>query len=186
MNVMISGIYNYLLMKGLICCKSYLFLIMKAEEDYIKVNRVDAFVYPLDGLPVMVCYLEDGREFNLFYVPIEIVIAINKIKKQYEEDSILSDKRETIFDILSFIPEVTEEISKHVNKVTIDDISGSVYIATIELKFDGVIIQKRMIPSHAIYLALISNKPIYVKKSLVDEQEKERKKGEGGEEEEKK
>ncbi|ARM77106.1 bifunctional nuclease family protein [Acidianus manzaensis] len=147
------------------------------ERGYIKVNKVDAFIYPLDGLPVMVCYLDDGREFNLFYVPVEIVIAINKLKKQTEEDSILNDKRENIFDILAFIPEVTDELSKHINKVIIDDISGSLYIATIELKFDGVIIQKRMIPSHAIYLALISNKPIYVRKTLVDDQEKERKQG---------
>ncbi|AWR97193.1 bifunctional nuclease family protein [Acidianus sulfidivorans JP7] len=149
------------------------------EKGYIKVNKVDAFIYPLDGLPVMVCYLDDGREFNLFYVPVEIVIAINKLKKQVEEDNILNDKRENVFDILAFIPEITEELNKHINKVIIDDISGSLYIATIELKFDGVIIQKRMIPSHAIYLALIANKPIYVRKSLVDEQEKERKQGEG-------
>lgn len=157
---------------------------MSAEEnkEYVKVNKVDAFIYPLDGIPVLVCYLDDGREFNLFYVPVEIVIAINKLKKQMEEDTILNDKRENIFDILAFIPEVTEELSKHINKVTIDDIYGSVYIATIELKFDGVIIQKRMIPSHAIYLALISNKPIYVRKTLVDQQEKERKRREGEEE----
>ncbi|WP_371810365.1 bifunctional nuclease family protein [Acidianus sp. RZ1] len=156
-----------------------------AEDEYVKVDRVDAFIYPIDGLPVMVCYLEDGREFNLFYVPVEIVMAINKLKKQVssEEENIFTNNRETIYDILSFIPEVADEISRHINKVTIDDISGSIYIATIELKFDGVIIQKRMIPSHAIFLATISNKPVFVKRDLVDDQEKERRKG--GEEEKK-
>ncbi|MCI2415527.1 MAG: DUF151 domain-containing protein [Candidatus Aramenus sp.] len=146
---------------------------MSEQSDYIRVNNVDAFFYPLNGVTVIVCYLEDGREFNLFYVPAEIVLAINKIKKQSEE-SISLDKRETIYDILSFVPEISEELAKHINKVVIDDMIDTVYVATVELKFDGVIIQKRMIPSHAIYLALITNKPIFVKRKLVEEQERDR------------
>lgn len=146
---------------------------MSEQNEYVKVNNVDAFFYPINGISVIVCYLEDGREFDLFYVPAEVVLAINKIKKQTEENISL-DKRETIYDVISFVPEVTEELSKHINKVIIDDIMDTVYIATIELKFDGVIIQKRMIPSHAIYLALVSNKPIFVKKKLVEDQEKDR------------
>ncbi len=146
---------------------------MSEQSDYIRVNNVDAFFYPLNGVTVIVCYLEDGREFNLFYVPADIVLAINKVKKQSEESASL-DKRETIYDIISFIPEVSEELSKHINKVVIDDMIDTVYVATVELKFDGVIIQKRMIPSHAIYLALITNKPIFVKRKLVEEQERDR------------
>ncbi|EWG07201.1 MAG: hypothetical protein ASUL_04391 [Candidatus Aramenus sulfurataquae] len=146
---------------------------MSEQSDYIRVNNVDAFFYPLNGVTVIVCYLEDGREFNLFYVPAEIVMAINKIKKQSEE-SINLDKRETIYDILSFVPEISEELAKRINKVVIDDMIDTVYVATVELKFDGVIIQKRMIPSHAIYLALITNKPIFVKRKLVEEQERDR------------
>ncbi|QGA54977.1 bifunctional nuclease family protein [Sulfolobus sp. E5-1-F] len=147
------------------------------DEDYIKVNSVDAFFMPLHGIPTIVCYLEDGRQFYLFSVPAEIVIAINKTKGNKEEE--FSDKRENIYDIISFIPEIMEEFSKHIEKVVIDDMirDTGVYVATVEFKFDGVIIQKRMIPSHAIFLAIISNKPIFVKKGLVDEQEKESREG---------
>ncbi|MEM3209345.1 MAG: DUF151 domain-containing protein, partial [Saccharolobus sp.] len=81
--------------------------------------------------------------------------------------------------ILTFIPEVVDQFSKHLEKVTVDDIirETGVYVATVEFKFDGVTIQKRMIPSHAIFLAIITNKPIFVKKELVDEQEKESREG---------
>lgn len=40
------------------------------EHDLIGVNKVDAFISPMNGVPVIICYLEDGREFNLFYVPL--------------------------------------------------------------------------------------------------------------------
>ncbi|AOL16107.1 hypothetical protein BFU36_04530 [Sulfolobus sp. A20] len=147
------------------------------DEDYIKVSSIDAFFMPLHGIPTIVCYLEDGRQFYLFSVPPEIVIAINKNKGNKEEE--FADKRENIYDIISFIPDIIEDLSKHVEKVTIDDMirETGVYVATVELKFDGVVIQKRMIPSHAIFLATITNKPIFVKKGLVDEQEKESREG---------
>ncbi|MDT7861294.1 MAG: DUF151 domain-containing protein [Saccharolobus sp.] len=147
------------------------------DEDYIKVDAVDAFFYPLHGIPTIVCNLEDGRQFYMFNVPAEIVMAINKTKGNKEED--IDYMRENIYDIIMFIPEIIDDFSKHIEKVVIDDIirEAGVYVATVEFKFDGVIIQKRMIPSHAIFLAIITNKPIFVKKKLVDEQEKESREG---------
>ncbi|BCS92018.1 hypothetical protein L3N51_00099 [Metallosphaera sp. J1] len=141
------------------------------EHDLVGVSKVDAFISPMNGVPVIVCYLEDGREFNLFYVPPDIVNAINKLLKNEPNDSgSLSElaRRETVYDIISFIPEVIEELEKRVTQVIIDDIQDDIYIATVELNFGGLIIQKRMIPSHAIYLALLTGKPIKVKKELVD------------------
>jgi Uncharacterized conserved protein len=70
------------------------------DEDYIKVNSVDAFFMPLHGIPTIVCYLEDGRQFYLFSVPAEIVIAINKTKGNKEEE--FGDK-EKIYMILSHL-----------------------------------------------------------------------------------
>ncbi|AWR99503.1 bifunctional nuclease family protein [Metallosphaera hakonensis] len=141
------------------------------EQEYIGVNKVDAFISPMSGVPVIVCYLEDGREFNLFYVPPDIVNAINKLMKNESNDSGNQSelaRRETVYDIISFIPEIIDELQKRVTQVTIDDILDDIYLATVELNFGGLIIQKRMIPSHAIYLALLTGKPIRVKKELVD------------------
>lgn len=143
--------------------------------EYIKVDKVDAFFYPVNGVPVLVCYLEDGRQFTLWQIPPDIVISINKYKGVKEYENITSDQRDSIFDILINFEEFKESLTKYIEKVTIDDMikEYNVYVATIELKFDGIIIHRRMIPSHAIYLALLANKPIYVKKGLVDEQERE-------------
>ncbi|MEM4046623.1 MAG: DUF151 domain-containing protein [Metallosphaera sp.] len=141
------------------------------EHEFISVSKVDAFISPMNGVPVIVCYLEDGREFNLFYVPPDIVNAINKLlKNESNEFNNLSElaRRETVYDIISFIPEVTEELEKRITQVTVDDILDDIYLATVELNFGGLIIQKRMIPSHAIYLALLTKKPIKVKRELVD------------------
>ncbi|AEB94150.1 MAG: DUF151 domain-containing protein [Metallosphaera sp.] len=141
------------------------------EHEFISVSKVDAFISPMNGVPVIVCYLEDGREFNLFYVPPDIVNAINKLlKNDSNESNNLSElaRRETVYDIISFIPEVTEELEKRITQVTVDDILDDIYLATVELNFGGLIIQKRMIPSHAIYLALLTKKPIKVKRELVD------------------
>jgi len=71
---------------------------------------------------------------------------------------------------------VKNSISDHLERVVIDELSQEtgLFSASVELKFDGVLIQKKMIPSHAIYLALVSERPVFVKRELVDEQEKER------------
>ncbi|BCU70532.1 bifunctional nuclease family protein [Stygiolobus caldivivus] len=159
------------------------------DENLIRVKRVDAFFYPLHAIPTMVLYLEDSREFKMFYIPPEIVILVNKLQGKNEYEQIVaSDNRESIYDvlydILSFSSDVKEYLKKIVNRVIIDDIvrESGVYVATVEFKFDGVIIEKKLIPSHAVLLALLCDKPIYVKKQLVEEQEdEEKKRGSGNE-----
>ncbi|MEM3515185.1 MAG: bifunctional nuclease family protein, partial [Saccharolobus sp.] len=103
------------------------------DDDYIRVSSIDAFFMPIHSIPTIVCYLEDGRQFYLFSVPAEIVVAINKTKGNKEEEE-GGDKRENIYDILTFIPEVVDQFSKHLEKVTVDDIirETGVYVATVE------------------------------------------------------
>ena len=157
------------------------------DENLIRVKKVEAFFYPVHGIPTMVLYLEDDREFKMFQIPPEIVILVNKIqgKNDYEQ-FIGSDRRESIYDVLydiiTFSSDIKENLKNMVNRVIIDDIikEYGVYVATVEFKFDGIIIEKKLIPSHAVLLALLCDKPIYVKKELVEEQEKEERRG-GGE-----
>jgi bifunctional DNase/RNase len=153
------------------------------DENLIRVKRVDAFFYPLHAIPTMVLYLEDSREFKMFYIPPEIVILVNKLQGKNEYEGITgNDNRESLYDILydiiSFSNDIKENLKKIVNRVIIDDIikESGVYVATVEFKFDGVIIEKKLIPSHAVLLALLCDKPIFVKKQLVEEQEAEEKK----------
>jgi Uncharacterized conserved protein len=153
------------------------------DENLIRVKRVDAFFYPLHAIPTMVLYLEDSREFKMFYIPPEIVILVNKLQGKNEYEGITgNDNRESLYDILydiiSFSTDIKENLKKIVNRVIIDDIikESGVYVATVEFKFDGVIVEKKLIPSHAVLLALLCDKPIFVKKQLVEEQEAEEKK----------
>jgi len=87
-----------------------------------------------------------------------------------------------VYEILPKLPLVVDNLSKYIDKIVIDEYfkESNVYSATIDLKFDGVIIQRRMIPSHAIYLALIARRPVYVSEELVEAQENQTGEGENG------
>ncbi len=144
------------------------------SNDLIRVDEVDAFISivgerPPHYMPIIICRLEDGRDFNLFAVPQDIVLMIRKIKG-YRID----DERETIYDILLSSPKALEELANHLRRVIIDSINPVTYTysAIAEFGSGNTVIRRRMVPSHAILLALLLGKPIYVKKHLVDEQEK--------------
>lgn len=131
-------------------------------------------------VPKIVCKLEDGRTFTLWHVPLEIVRAIRKIKGEEEEDEVIKDERESLFDILPYFQNAIKEMGKSVEKVLIDDeirideIGGVVYKATLELNLDMMRVKIPMIPSHAIFLAIVTDKPIYVSDRLVREQEEQK------------
>jgi bifunctional DNase/RNase len=152
----------------------------KKSDKIIKVEKVEAFVTPTPPhTTVIVCYLENGKQFVLYYVPIEIVMAINKL---FESEYNVENYRENVYEILPKLPLVVDNLSKYIDKIVIDEYfkESNVYSATIDLKFDGVIIQRRMIPSHAIYLALIARRPVYVSEELVEAQENQTGEGENG------
>ncbi len=142
----------------------------------IKVNEVEAFVLPTHPhIPVLECHLEDGRNFYLYYVPLEIVVAINNLRHGGKFIS----ERESVYDILSFLKnDLRGALGKHLEKVIIDELNPQtmLYTATLEIKTNGALIKRKMVPSHAIFLALIAEKEIYVESRLVDQQEKLRKK----------
>lgn len=135
----------------------------------------------------MVLYLEDDREFKMFHIPQEIVLIVNKLQGKEEYEQVLGfDRRESIYDVLydvmSFSTNIKDSIKNVINRIIIDDVirEYGVYVATVEFKFDGIIIEKKLIPSHAVALALLFDRPIFIRRKLVDEQEKEEnKEGEG-------
>ncbi len=138
----------------------------------LKVEQVDAMITPNPPhIPIMLLEIEDGRTFKLYGIPYEIVIAINKIRYPSEADSL--DYRESFYEIVLDFKEYLEDFGKLLNRVIIDslDYTTGLYSATAEFILEGILIKRRMIPSHAVFLALLFNKPVYVKKSLIDEQE---------------
>jgi len=140
-------------------------------DKMVKVVKIEAFLMPTPPYtPVISCYLEDGRQFNLYYVPYEVVIAINRIQgEDYDVD------RESLFDILPMIAgEFKDALKARIKAVYIDGLNRRtmLYSATMEIKVNGAIIRRKMIPSHAIYLALLANTEVYVADELVKHQEK--------------
>jgi len=143
---------------------------MDEDSRMIKVKRVEAFVMPTPPyVPVITCHLEDGRQFHLYYVPLEVVIAINKLQGEaYDVE------RESIFDLLPTLEkELLNVLSKRIGSVYIDEIDFDtmLYSATVEILADGVKIKRKMIPSHAVFLALMLGMNIYVKGELIKYQE---------------
>ncbi|BCU67306.1 hypothetical protein HS7_07430 [Sulfolobales archaeon HS-7] len=145
------------------------------DEDELKVVRIEAFFTPTQATPVIVCYLEDDRQFVLYHILPEIIIAINKLLGVGDYSEHFGHGRETLYDVLSSINELRDTLSEKISRVVIDQLYPDlgVFSATLELRFDGVIIEKKMVPSHAIYLALLADKPIYVRKNLIDSQQSE-------------
>ncbi len=116
--------------------------------------------------------LEDGRIFRLYGIPPEVASAVNKLKEGSSYDIYVN--RESVFDALVDLREFIKDLLDKVVRVVINefDYETGLYTAEIEFNLGGLILRKKMIPSHAIYLALLAEKPIYVSKRLVDEQER--------------
>jgi bifunctional DNase/RNase len=122
------------------------------------------------GIPVIVLELEDGREFTLYNVPHEIVRAINKLQSG-DVDTL--GERETIFDVVVDMRDFLSGVGERLERVVVDEIdyATALYTAKAYFNLGGISMTRRMVPSHAIFLALLYGKPIYVSKRLVDEQE---------------
>ena len=148
---------------------------MDSGKELLEVVDLNTFIIvdkeEMGYVGVINLFLNNGKTFTMYYVPLEVVSALN----QLEEESVNEEyvvRRESIFDLLPQLEFFRQNLAKTVVKVVIDalDETTGLYTATIELRFDTVTIQKKMIPSHAIFLARIAGKPIFVHRTLVDEE----------------
>lgn len=118
------------------------------------------------------CYLENDEVFTLYNIPLEIAKAIEKLNNPAGEEPLnpASDERESVYDVLLLLAPKLRELRNSIKRVVIDsyDVSRGVYNASIHMKIDGVTLKKRMIPSHAIFVSLIFDKPIYVTKEVLE------------------
>ena len=134
----------------------------------IKVTNVEALIKPLPPqIPTLVLYLEDGREFVLYNVPYEIVKSINKL----QGIKISEKPRETIFDLFSYFKGIRDELERIIEKVVVDELDEytGLYTAKLYINLKAMKMIIPMVPSHAIYIALIAGKPIYVDEDLLEE-----------------
>ncbi len=114
--------------------------------------------------------LEDDRTFVLVNVPFEVAQAIKMIN-----EGEAPPRRQSLFDLLANNEDFRNIFSETLKRVVIDELDPStgLYTATVEFESEDVKLELKMIPSHAIYLALVAEKPIYVSENLVDNEENE-------------
>ena len=156
-----------------------------SENELLRVKYVQPFyklVQDVSGAGAYIVgislLLEDGEEFTMVNIPVDVAEAI-KILNEGE----LPPRRQSIYTFLSSHEDFKESLRKTLKRVVIDEVEmeTGVYTATVEFEDGGISISVKMIPSHAIYLALISDKPIYVNKKLVEMESREGGEGEGEE-----
>ncbi|MEO3992975.1 MAG: bifunctional nuclease domain-containing protein [Desulfurococcaceae archaeon TW002] len=118
------------------------------------------------------CYLENNEVFTLYNVPLEIARAIEKLNNPVSEEQLspLNDSRESLYDVLLLLAPKLRELKNSIKRVVIDsyDTNRGVYNASIHIKINGISLRKKMIPSHAIFISLLFNKPIYVTREVLE------------------
>ena len=149
-------------------------------EDLLKVRDVRVFTINagIQGLiPGMALVLEDGREFRMYYITPEIAITISYMREGSQQPP-----RRSLFDFLAYYDPFKDALSRNLKRVVIDELDAStgLYNASVELEDEeGFKTTVKMIPSHAVFLAVLAEAPIYVHRKLIEVQELEE--GESGE-----
>lgn len=113
--------------------------------------------------------LEDNRIFTMVNIPPDVAEAIAIFLGERGYPS----WRQSLFTLLLQNESLREALSEGIEKVIIDELDerSGVYSATVVFKGDGVSMSIKMIPSHAVYLALLAGKSIYVHEELLEKEQ---------------
>ncbi len=139
-------------------------------DEYLLVQKVQVltlsnpnFVVDQATLPFLRFILENGRDFLMSMIPVDIAVAISA----HQSKEVDKDSRLRIYDLVGQLAVV--------DRVEIDaTVPGtSVYQATIWLTPEGFerSVAFSMIPSNATLLAVVNDAPIYVSQRLWEEYE---------------
>ncbi len=145
-----------------------------SERALLKSDDISVFIglaqegstsYIITGIELI---LEDGRSLTLVNIPVDVANAIKALRGDID-----FPRRESLFDLLANYEAFKDELARTLKKVIIDelDMTTGLYTATVEFEDEGMVSEIKMIPSHAIFLALLTGAPIYVSKELVDLEE---------------
>ena len=157
-----------------------------SDEELIRVTSVEPFYrviedtqsHTMASVVGLSLTLEDGGEFTLINIPYDVAEAI----KIYIDGSV-PPRRQSIYTFLASHEDFKDMMRRTLKRVIIDevDMNTGLYTATVEFEGSGVGLSIKMIPSQAVYLALITDKPIYVTRKLVELERSWSEEGEGEE-----
>lgn len=121
--------------------------------------------------------LENRKVFRMSGISYDVAMEIKKYLALESEFDIptINDPRFTLYDMFLEIPDLEKILHGTIKEVIIDyyDPEFSIYGATVILDDSYTVMKKKllMIPSHAILLAILANRNVYVDRKLVEGQE---------------
>ncbi|MCD6323689.1 MAG: bifunctional nuclease family protein [Desulfurococcales archaeon] len=144
---------------------------MGEAAELVKVIDFEPLITETDGFEMgaLNCILENGDVLTLYNVPLDITKAIAKLSRYDEAEIGGGDPRDSIYEILIMVQPRLSEFRDFIHIVVIDGFNRSMgtYSASVYMSVDGINIKRTMIPSHAIFLALLFGKPVYVTEEVV-------------------
>jgi len=123
---------------------------------------------------VLILYTSDGRKINMYNIPLEIALELEKYSSNNQDISADEEDfeyRYTIFDILMEMPSIEEIIRESVSEIYINgfDPENNAYYAEVIIRKNYTGFEKRVkvIPSHALLLSIMGNIPLYIDSDLL-------------------
>ncbi|MCI4396559.1 MAG: bifunctional nuclease family protein [Thermoprotei archaeon] len=134
-----------------------------------KTKYIESYLASEDPLvPVLTLFLENGEELELYNVPLEIAKFV--ADGIYQNNSWKNSERATIFDLLWSHEDIVNLLKEDIEYILIDEFDEKtmLYSAKVVFKNGGVVLERRFVPSHAIFLALITGKDIFVSSEIIN------------------
>ncbi len=145
---------------------------MLSDERVVRVVDIEPLIARTDGFEMgaLNCITEEGDSIVLYNAPLEITKAIARILREELSLGGEEDYRDSIFDVLIMVQPKLTQLEESISRVVIDGFNRRLgtYSASIYMEIDGISLKRTVIPSHAIFIALLFNKPIYVTEKVVE------------------
>jgi len=143
-----------------------------SNERIVRVVDIEPLIARTDGFEMgaLNCITEEGDSIVLYNAPLEITKAIARILREELPLGGEEDYRDSIFDVLIMVQPKLTQLEESISRVVIDGFNRRLgtYSASIYMEIDGISLKRTVIPSHAIFIALLFNKPIYVTEKVVE------------------
>lgn len=139
----------------------------KKGKILYRTKYVESYIASEDPLiPAIVLFLDNGEELELYNVPLEIA---QYIAEGSSVRSAMNKERATIFDLLWSHEDIINLLKEDIDSIVIDeyDEKTMLYSAKVIFKNGNVTLERKFVPSHAIFLALITGKDIYVADEVI-------------------
>jgi len=144
----------------------------KKGKVLYRTKYIESYIASEDPLiPTIVLFLENGDELELYNVPLEIA---QYVAEGEPVRALGSRERATIFDLIWTHEDIINLLKEDIDSVVIDEFDEKtmLYSAKVVFRNGNITFERRFVPSHAIFLALVTGKDIYVTDEVI------RKKGE--------